>query len=185
MADIADEGPIQVTDLEERQGLKQVEDSVLDLGVVFASTLDSVNTLIDNYGTFQRHLEGHSTHIERLEEDSLYLALVEKRRELLLYISKLDVLRLKVQGTSQLVVPIAQAPGIICLPDTQVSSLLDLGNGHSLKTLAEEARVENTTMRTLTEKATADAAAVKVLTIMTLVYLPATVVSVRLIHLLK
>jgi hypothetical protein len=40
-------------------------------------------------------------------------------------------------------------------------------------------------MRTLTEKATADAAAVKVLTIMTLVYLPATVVSVRLIHLLE
>ena len=33
-------------------------------------------------------------------------------------------------------------------------------------------------MRELTEKATKDAAAVKVLTIMTLVYLPATVVSV-------
>jgi hypothetical protein len=33
-------------------------------------------------------------------------------------------------------------------------------------------------MRRLTEKATQDAAAVKVLTIMTLVYLPATVVSV-------
>jgi hypothetical protein len=118
MADIADEGPIQVTDLEERQGLKQVEDSVLDLGIVFASTLDSVNTLIDNYGTFQRHLEAHSTHLARLEEDSLYLALVEKRRELLLYITKLDVLRLKVQGTSQLVAPVTQGPGIICLPKT-------------------------------------------------------------------
>jgi hypothetical protein len=53
-----------------------------------------------------------------------------------------------------------------------------LGNGHSLKALAEEARSENVTMRRLTEKATQDAAAVKVLTIMTLVYLPATVVSV-------
>ena len=59
-----------------------------------------------------------------------------------------------------------------------MSSLLDLGNGHSLKLLAEEARTENVTMRRLTEKATQDAAAVKVLTIMTLVYLPATVVSV-------
>jgi len=37
-------------------------------------------------------------------------------------------------------------------------------------------------MRTLTEKATQDAAAVKVLTIMTLVYLPATVVSVGAFH---
>lgn len=60
----------------------------------------------------------------------------------------------------------------------QLSSLLDLGNGNSLKTLAEEARQENTTMRKLTEKSTQDAAAVKVLTMITLVYLPATVVSV-------
>ena len=60
----------------------------------------------------------------------------------------------------------------------QLSSLLDLGNGNSLKELAEEARRENTTMRRLTEKSTQDAAAVKVLTMITLVYLPATVVSV-------
>ena len=60
----------------------------------------------------------------------------------------------------------------------QLSSLLDLGNGHSLKQLAEEARQENTTMRKLTEKSTKDAAAVKVLTMITLIYLPATVVSV-------
>lgn len=46
--------------------------------------------------------------------------------------------------------------------------------------LAEEARTENVTMRRLTEKATQDAAAVKVLTIMMLVYLPATVVSVSI-----
>ena len=59
-----------------------------------------------------------------------------------------------------------------------MSNLLDLGNGHSLKVLAEETRSENSAMRQLTEKATQDAAAVKVLTIMTLVYLPATVVSV-------
>ena len=39
--------------------------------------------------------------------------------------------------------------------------------------------MENITIRTLTEKSTHDAAAVKVLTIITLIYLPATVVSVR------
>ena len=47
-----------------------------------------------------------------------------------------------------------------------------------MKDLAEEARLENTTMRKLTEKSTNDAAAVKVLTMITLIYLPATVVSV-------
>lgn len=62
----------------------------------------------------------------------------------------------------------------------QLSSLLDLNNGEALRKLAEEARKENQTMRILTEKGTRDAAAVKVLTIMTLIYLPATVVSVSL-----
>ena len=47
-----------------------------------------------------------------------------------------------------------------------------------MKLLAEEARKENLAMRRLTEKTTQDAAAVKVLTIITLIYLPATVVSV-------
>ncbi len=60
----------------------------------------------------------------------------------------------------------------------QSSSILDLGNGQSLKQLAEETRKENVTMRKLTEKSTQDAAAVKVLTIITLIYLPTTVVLV-------
>ena len=59
-----------------------------------------------------------------------------------------------------------------------MSSFLDLGNGLSLEKLAKEAREENRTMGELAAKSTRDAAAVKVLTIMFLVYLPATVVSV-------
>ena len=59
----------------------------------------------------------------------------------------------------------------------QLSSLLDLGNGSALKVLAEEARKENVAMRGLAEKSTRDAAAVKVLTVITLVYLPVAVVS--------
>ena len=61
---------------------------------------------------------------------------------------------------------------------SQLSSLLDLDNGHALKELAEEARKDNTAMRMLTEKGTQDAAAVKVLTVITLIYLPASAVSV-------
>ncbi len=62
--------------------------------------------------------------------------------------------------------------------ENQLSDLLSLGNGFSLKQLAEEAKVDNVIMRRLAEKTTQDAAAVKVLTIITLIYLPATVVSV-------
>ena len=59
-----------------------------------------------------------------------------------------------------------------------MASFLNLGNGYSLENLAKQAREENQKMGELTAKSTRDAAAVKVLTIMTLVYLPATVVSV-------
>jgi hypothetical protein len=53
-----------------------------------------------------------------------------------------------------------------------------LGNGRSLEDLGREAREENCQIHELAKKSTQDAAAVKVLTIMMLVYLPATVVSV-------
>jgi hypothetical protein len=53
-----------------------------------------------------------------------------------------------------------------------------LGNGRSLEDLGKEAREENCQIHELAKKSTQDAAAVKVLTIMMLVYLPATVVSV-------
>jgi hypothetical protein len=56
--------------------------------------------------------------------------------------------------------------------------VLDLGSGNALKTLAIESRNENAIMQALTEKATKDAGAVKVITVVTLIYLPATAVLV-------
>lgn len=51
-----------------------------------------------------------------------------------------------------------------------------LGNGHSLEDLGKEAGEENSQIPELAKKTTQDAAAVKVLTIMMLVYLPTTVI---------
>ena len=181
MADINDEDPLRVTELEERQRLKQVEDDLLDLQVVFSSTLDTIDTLLTNYEQFGQHMTSQHEGTQGLKEDLLFMAFREKRRDLMGYMTKLDALRAKVQGTSDLashLKPCRSFSWPLLIGFLQVSSLLDLGNGYSLKTLAEEARADNINMRLLTEKATADAAAVKVLTIVTLVYLPATVVSV-------
>ena len=67
----------------------------------------------------------------------------------------------------------------------QLSNLLEYengkhmqDNGHSLKVLAQESRIENVHMRRLTEKATRDAAAMKAITVITILYLPTTVVAV-------
>jgi len=61
----------------------------------------------------------------------------------------------------------------------KVSNILELSNGHALKLLAVETKVENARTALMTRKAVEDAATVKVLTIITLVYLPLTVVTVR------
>jgi hypothetical protein len=53
-----------------------------------------------------------------------------------------------------------------------------LGNGRALEDLGKEAREENSQIHELTKKSTEDAAAVKVLTIIMLLYLPTTVVLV-------
>ena len=53
-----------------------------------------------------------------------------------------------------------------------------LGNGRALEDLGKAAREENSQIHELTKKSTEDAAAVKVLTFIMLVYLPTTVVLV-------
>lgn len=63
----------------------------------------------------------------------------------------------------------------------QVASFLDLGNGFALRELGHDAREETEEIHKLTESSAQDAAAVKLLTMIMLIYLPATVVSVRLV----
>ncbi|KAL8897538.1 MAG: hypothetical protein Q9207_007169 [Kuettlingeria erythrocarpa] len=60
-------------------------------------------------------------------------------------------------------------------PWNQLSSLLDLRNGYAPNVLAEESRRENAAIRGLAEKSTRDAAAVKISTVITSVYLPVAV----------
>ena len=55
-----------------------------------------------------------------------------------------------------------------------------LGSGRSLEDLGKEAREENSQIHELTKKSVQDAFAVKVLTVMMLIYLPTTAVSVSL-----
>lgn len=59
-----------------------------------------------------------------------------------------------------------------------MSDLLEYENAFALKNLAEESQNESKSMYFLTERSTKDAAAVKILTIITLVYLPTTIVAV-------
>jgi hypothetical protein len=45
LASIESSGPIRITEFEERQRLKQVEDKIVDLLIIMDSTLDTVDSL--------------------------------------------------------------------------------------------------------------------------------------------
>ncbi|MCJ1263928.1 hypothetical protein MMC22_003798 [Lobaria immixta] len=163
VASVDEKDVVQLLDFKERQLLKDIEDQIIDILLVLDSTSDTISSVAEMYKQF---CQGSSKIYEDLNDDEFDLisfSLQEKQRDVVQNRKKIETLHAKIQGTA-----------------TLLSSLLDLGNGSSIKQLAEEARKENYAIRQLTEKSTRDAAAVKVLTMITLIYLPATAVLVSL-----
>jgi hypothetical protein len=154
-------GPVNLFDSNRRQHLVHLEQIVSTAVLVARATSDTVEALSHHHKLMQVDCSGSTA------ADIVAAGLHEQSRILSLTILSLDTMRSKLQSST-----------------TLLSSLLDQSSGHALETLGQESRKENVEMRALsermhklTEKATQDAAAVKVLTIMTLIYLPATVVS--------
>jgi Mg2+ and Co2+ transporter CorA len=122
------------------------------------STVDTTSSLEEKYYIF--HLGLDAVTQSRIGADPIAFAFHETLKELKHLRQKLENLNRSIEATVQF-----------------ASSLLDLQNGQSLRALAEEARQEGKVMHCLTEKATQDAAAVKVITVITMIYLPLTVVA--------
>ena len=183
MASIEEKDPLRLIDVEERQVLKDFEDQTIDIILVLDSIFDTISSLAETYKQFLLDSSAREESVGNGDFDPVAFRLQEKLREVMSSRKKVENLHTKVQSTTNLVSnPASLARSVILnKPSIKLSSLLDLGNGLSLKQLAEEARKENIVMRKLTEKGTKDAAAVKVLTIITLIYLPATVVSVSIL----
>ena len=150
-----DQGPIRMEDCGERQALLVLDRALLTASVVVRSTTDNVRTLSE-FHDYARKLEGQ----DNSAPDLCSFAMMEQLRELNHISGRIDALRAELQGITNL-----------------VASFLDLSSGFALQELAKESGKENEQMRKLTQKSTLDAAAVKVLTILTLIYLPTTVVS--------
>jgi hypothetical protein len=177
---------------EDRQVLKVIEDKALDLLTIFESTSDTITTLLREY----EYVHSNTA----MKRDRVVSKLQDNLREVELYAKKVDTLHKRVQGTASLVSSFDRRRSILgqLANILKLSNLLDYenakiaqDNGDSLKILAQESREENVAMRLLSEKSTKDAAAVKVITLITIVFLPTTVVSVsfpasifcaRLIH---
>ena len=152
--------------------------------LVLDTTYETIMSLLEKYQGLKSNCQKYADEIDRMGFDPICEALEERQRDVLSSRKKVETLRTKLRGTTDLVsnqCSTSYNRVTILRRKCQLSSLLDLGNGNSLKQLAEEARKENLIIRRLTEKSMREASSVKILTIITLIYLPATVVSVSIL----
>jgi len=103
LADLDGAG-IQITQLEERQLLKQIEDRLIDLGTILSSTGDIVAILLERYKAFSLNSTSHKSVVSetRLDTDPILSGMEERAKDILLYRQQVDALRAKVKGASQL-----------------------------------------------------------------------------------
>jgi hypothetical protein len=157
------QGPISMADCGESQALMILDDKLQNAAIAIKSTMENVKA----------HLDCHRSVQEAAPKDEeptgtfVVSSFMEQLQELDMLTMRVEALRVRLQGITSL-----------------VSSFLELNNGFALQSLAKESRKENQEMRmlsermhALTQKSTQDAVAIKVLTILTLIYLPTTVVS--------
>jgi hypothetical protein len=158
-----DQGPIGMAGCGESQALMILDNKLQNAAIAISSTMENVKAHLDCHRSIQ---EG----VPKDEESSEFLVIpgfMEQLQELNMLAIRVEALKVRLQGIANL-----------------VSGFLELKNGFALQSLAKESRMENQEMRklsermhALTEKTTQDAVAIKVLTILTLIYLPTTVVS--------
>lgn len=122
---------------------------------MLSSTIGTISCLMGSLSKPMGQQNGDSS-----TKETLCNGFSEILNETKLYLTKAQVLEKRIQGASAL-----------------LSGLLDYENAYSLRLLAEEARNDNIAMRNLTEKATKDSGAIKIITIITVFFLPATVVA--------
>ncbi len=158
-----DEGPIDLNRSGMHQELLMLDEKLLNSLLAAGATADTVNALTSSCDLYAKVAQAQNlcgTGMARASFDG-------QQRHIRRVIAQIENFRCKLAGMTEV-----------------LSSFLDLNSGLSLQNLAKASAKENEEMRklsermhTLAEKSTQDAAAVKVLTILTLIYLPVTVVS--------
>ncbi|KAL5378689.1 hypothetical protein DPSP01_008915 [Paraphaeosphaeria sporulosa] len=157
---------------EDHQELKMIEDRVADLILCLDSTLDTVATFEEMYEQFSRQQimpssVGNKDRNSAYGIDIVIFGLRRRAREISYRQKQAKVLLKKVQTTR-----------------TLISSLLEQKNGlgtneqlSAVRKLVEQSQEETALMRELAEKNSRDSSSMRILTIITMIYLPCTIVS--------
>lgn len=139
----------------DRQKLKTLEDKILNLRTMLKSTSLTIASLESRFSSLEK------AENKREDKESIFNIFAETSDQTSLYLIKVDVLRKQVKGAA-----------------TLLTDILTYDNAFNLKILAQEARNDNMAMIGLSEQAAEDSRAIRIITIITVVFLPATVVSV-------
>ncbi|KAE9983587.1 hypothetical protein EG328_009755 [Venturia inaequalis] len=141
----------------DRQRLKSLEDDILNLHIMLQSTAQTITSLKSHCSTMT------TTHARSIDQTPILNLLTEALNQANAYLVKAEVLRKQVKGAT-----------------TLLTDILTYDNAFVLKVLAEEARIDNVAMVRLSAQAAEDSSAIRIITIITVIFLPATVVSVSL-----
>ena len=160
----------------DRQTLKILEDSVIDLQVILASMLKTITRI-------REHCRKCCAKVDLTAEEADNLQVIleefdEYIKEAEIYVERGKALDEKAHSTAQLVSFPYQNICDSIANRPKLSDLLSYEEAVALKDLTSETQQESKAMMYMTERSTKDAAAVKILTIITLVYLPTTIVFV-------
>lgn len=90
-------------DVAERQRLKELEDQLTDVILVFDTTRDTLSTLQEQYRQFCHHYCKEHEDTDKESFDYVECALREMQKEIQLLRKKVEALHTKVRGTTDLV----------------------------------------------------------------------------------
>lgn len=103
VASIDEKDPLRLADFEERQRLKDFEDRLIDILLIFDATRDTITSILDRYRELCIGFDSSSDAGDSTESDFIVYALQERQKDVDSSRNKVKTLLKKVQGTTNLV----------------------------------------------------------------------------------
>jgi Mg2+ and Co2+ transporter CorA len=151
-----DTGPVPMMRAVERQAL-------IALDIKLSAAQLALQSMSDDVKSWADACKDSVPYVDSKQSDELHrlaAAFLDSRRDLERNVLRIEQLQKRLRNVSNL-----------------VSTFLELNSAHVLQELAKQSQVESENMRKLAERSAQDSAKITVLTILTLTYLPLTVVS--------
>ncbi len=103
IASVDEKDTLWLPDFAERQNLKDFEDRLIDIVLIFDATCDTISSLLDRYKNFCTGCDSKRDGGDTMESDFIVCALQERQKDVHSNRNRVKTLHKKVQGTTNLV----------------------------------------------------------------------------------